>query len=374
MTSSGVSRSRSLDILRLVAVLLVLGRHLEPFPIVFGKNLTFYVTRLWQNGGWTGVDLFFVLSGYLIGGLLFAEVNRTGGLRASRFLLRRGLKIYPAFYVFLATMLAAYAVRHVPMRSLSIVAECLFLQNYLGGLWNHTWSLAVEEHFYFSLPAVLLLLLRLRREGNDPFRVMPLLVASVAAVCLTLRIALARTLPFDNLVHLFPTHLRIDSLLIGVGVAYAVHFHRDALLAWRKRWLPFLLLGPLAFLPAFCYPLGSRWWLHSIALTAFAAGAAAIMIALFEVEPPPFPIVRFAAYLGSHSYSVYLWHTVIGILALGIRSRLPPTAAAWYLYAIVYVISAFAAGLLMAAAIEFPLLRIRDRLAPRAASPLRMPQ
>jgi hypothetical protein len=99
-TTSEAFRSRSLDILRLVAVLLVLGRHMEPFPLSFGKNVTFYATRLWQNGGWAGVDLFFVLSGYLIGGLLFAEAKRSGNLRVSRFLLRRGLKIYPAFYVF----------------------------------------------------------------------------------------------------------------------------------------------------------------------------------------------------------------------------------------------------------------------------------
>src|SRR5207244_1487399 len=149
----------------------------------------------------------------------------------------------------------------------------------------------------------------------------PLLAVAVAAVCLALRIVLARTLPFDNMVHLFPTHLRIDSLLVGVGVAHAYHFHREALLAWRDRWLPLLLLGPLAFLPAFYFPLGSRWWLHSIALTGFAIGGAAILIAVLEREPPAVPLVRLAAYLGSHSYSVYLWHAAIGTLALGIWTK-----------------------------------------------------
>lgn len=349
---------------------MVLGRHIEPFPLPFGKNVTFYVTRLWQNGGWTGVDLFFVLSGYLIGGLLFAEAKRSGDIRVGRFLLRRGLKIYPAFYVFLATTVATFALRNVPMRPLSIAAECSFLQNYLGGLWNHTWSLAVEEHFYFFLPFVLLLLLRVRRDSTSPFAIVPLLVGAVAAVCLTLRIVLARTVPFDNMVHLFPTHLRIDSLLIGVGVAYAYHFHRRALLAWRDRWLPLLLLGPVAFLPAFYFPLGSKWWLHSIALSGFAAGGAAMLIAVLEREPPPHPFVRFAAYLGSHSYSVYLWHAAIGAVALSLWSKRAPTPAGWYAYASVYVVTVFAVGVLMAAAIEFPVLRLRDRLMPRAAPPV----
>src|SRR5882762_8858716 len=127
------SRSVSLDLLRLVAVVLVLGRHMETYPLEFGKGVAFYVSRFWQNGGWTGVDLFFVLSGFLIGGLLFAEVKKTGGLRVGRFLFRRGLKIYPAFYALLFATFAFNLALHRPMRPTSVVAEILFLQNYLGG-------------------------------------------------------------------------------------------------------------------------------------------------------------------------------------------------------------------------------------------------
>jgi peptidoglycan/LPS O-acetylase OafA/YrhL len=372
-TARPQSRSASLDILRLIAVVLVLGRHMETYPLEFGKGLTFYVTRLWQNGGWTGVDLFFVLSGFLIGGLLFAEVKKTNGLRVGRFLLRRGLKIYPAFYVLLLATFAFNLAFHRPMRPKSVIAEVFFLQNYLGGLWNHTWSLAVEEHFYIGLPLLLLVLLRISRPSEDPFRWIPWITGLVVVTCLCLRVHLALTQGFDNLIHLFPTHLRIDSLLIGVAIAYAYHFHRHRLLAWSRRWqIPLLIGGTVLFLPAFYFPLGSHWWLHSIALTGFAFGAAMILIALVEREPPPWRIVRWASYLGSHSYSIYLWHAVIAVFAAKIWTARSATAGAssWYLYFVAYIAASLGVGLAMAALIEFPILALRDREAPATAAPL----
>jgi len=87
------SRNRSLDVLRGIAILLVLGRHFNYFP-------------LWRQAGWIGVDLFIVLSGFLISGLLFQEYKNTGKLDVRRFILRRGLKIWPSYYLLiLATML-----------------------------------------------------------------------------------------------------------------------------------------------------------------------------------------------------------------------------------------------------------------------------
>jgi peptidoglycan/LPS O-acetylase OafA/YrhL len=365
------TRSVSLDLLRLVAVVLVLGRHMETFPFEFGKGVAFYVSRLWQNGGWTGVDLFFVLSGFLIGGLLFAEVKRTGRLRVGRFLLRRGLKIYPAFYALLFATFAFDLALHHPMRRTSVLAEFFFLQNYLGGLWNHTWSLAVEEHFYIALPLLLIVLLKIRQRSANPFRSIPMITAVVAVTCLGLRIYLARTTPFDNMVHLFPTHLRIDSLLIGVAIAYAYHFHRKRMIAFSRRWRPALILiGSALFIPAFRFPLGSNWWLHSVGLTGFAGGAAMIVVALIDWEPPRWRLVRWAAFLGSRSYSIYLWHAAIALLIARIWQAHAASAAGWYLYFATYIAAAFGVGVIMSAIVEFPILRLRDREAPGTATPL----
>ena len=82
-------RNKRLDVLRCVAILFVIFQH--------GNILEFF-----NRAGWIGVDLFFVLSGFLISGLLFGEYQRRGSIQLKRFYIRRGFKIYPAFYVFLA--------------------------------------------------------------------------------------------------------------------------------------------------------------------------------------------------------------------------------------------------------------------------------
>ena len=82
------NRIRDLDFLRGLAIIGVLLRH-SAFENIFAR------------AGWAGVDLFFVLSGFLVSGLLFREYKKTGTVRIGRFLIRRGFKIYPTFYIFL---------------------------------------------------------------------------------------------------------------------------------------------------------------------------------------------------------------------------------------------------------------------------------
>jgi peptidoglycan/LPS O-acetylase OafA/YrhL len=94
-------RLTGLDVLRALAVLLVLGRH--P-PGGLATVMDSPSLRLWWNAGWVGVDLFFVLSGFLIGGLLFAEAKKTGRIRLGRFWVRRAFKILPPYAAFLAAL------------------------------------------------------------------------------------------------------------------------------------------------------------------------------------------------------------------------------------------------------------------------------
>ena len=85
------NRIVQLDLLRAVAILLVLGRHFV-VPAKQAGALEGFAT-VWERFGWTGVDLFFVLSGFLIGGLLYEELRTTSQLNLGRFLIRRGFKI-----------------------------------------------------------------------------------------------------------------------------------------------------------------------------------------------------------------------------------------------------------------------------------------
>jgi len=100
------SRLVVLDALRALAVLLVIGRHLRIPYSLSPESGTRVFAELWQRGGWIGADLFFVLSGFLVSGLLFREHQQHGRVSLGRFFVRRGLKIYPAFYAFLAATLA----------------------------------------------------------------------------------------------------------------------------------------------------------------------------------------------------------------------------------------------------------------------------
>src|SRR6478672_2080696 len=100
-TSAAAVRLPQIDLLRAVAVLLVIGNHSAICPPEISVFLN-KITTVWNRGGWTGVDLFFVLSGFLVSGLLFDEYRKSGGIDFKRFLIRRGLKIYPAFWLMLA--------------------------------------------------------------------------------------------------------------------------------------------------------------------------------------------------------------------------------------------------------------------------------
>ena len=201
-------RNQSLDVLRCIAVLLVLGCHLPYY-------------RLWARAGWIGVDLFFVLSGFLISGLLFEDYKAHGQIDWKRFLIRRGFKIWPPFYVFL--FLTALLM-HGGMPLQGFLACASFLQNYLArspivasGVFVHLWSLAVEEHFYVLLPALLVLLAA--RKVRDPFRAVPYIFAGLSAICLVLRVLTVRAGG-----QVWMTHLRIDSLFAGVTLGYFLQF------------------------------------------------------------------------------------------------------------------------------------------------------
>ncbi|MDP2959028.1 MAG: acyltransferase family protein, partial [Longimicrobiales bacterium] len=121
-------RNLGLDLLRLLAVSLVMFRHL---PGDVGRTAELAILF---RGGWIGVDLFFVLSGFLISGLLFREHQKTGRLDVVHFLIRRGFKIYPAFWALLAVTIVILTVVEPKIPGRALAGEIFFLQNYLGGL------------------------------------------------------------------------------------------------------------------------------------------------------------------------------------------------------------------------------------------------
>ena len=350
-----VARLASLDTLRGVAVLLVLGAHLPnmKFESAIGFGL-----RAWQQIGWIGVDLFFVLSGFLVSGLLFRSWKEHGRLNAGRFLLRRAWKIYPAFYVMLGIVLIYRASMGLPTPSAWALSEALFVQNYWPGLFPHSWSLAVEEHFYLILP---LLLYALRGKKERPFASLPVVFLIVAIACLTMRIFTAwdGTAPIYRIYQ--PTHLRFDSLLFGVLIGWLYAFHQPALAAFTEKWRKPLALTAIALasVPAI-WTLGTAWAIPTIALTGLWLSAGILLtLTIFS----PTPIQRGAiAWLGTYSYSIYLWHFTARLMIMPFLLR--PEQLGGALEIATYFALSIVCGVLSAWLVELPCLRLRDRLFP----------
>ena len=331
-------RNQSLDILRGIAILLVVGYHFSRIPLLF-------------NFGWTGVDLFFVLSGYLISGLLFSEYKRAGRIDVPRFWIRRGFKIYPSFYVMMAVTAAALyvALGHEPA---GIPEECLFVQNYGPHIWEHTWSLAVEEHFYILLPLLLIALIKFSSNRADPFASIPRIFAFLGVVCLGLRL-IGRAEGVNWVALHAETHFRIDSLFAGVFLGYLKHFRQDTFARLTRK--PIWVLGILFLLPATMMreynPFMNVW-----GLTLLYIGYGCVLLSMVERPPSKGLLARGTSYIGRYSYSIYLWHGVVWPLLFRGRFDLRFLA----LGALVSI----PCGIVLSKMIEMPALHFREKLFP----------
>jgi peptidoglycan/LPS O-acetylase OafA/YrhL len=296
----------ALDGLRAVAITLVVCFHF------FGLR-----------GGYLGVDLFFVLSGFLITTLLLEERARFRAISFSRFYLRRALRLFPALWVFLAASLVIYAALGSGLRGqlkavllgFTYTTNLGVITGHWDGRFGHLWSLAVEEQFYLVWPLVLVLVLRTRRVSLRTFG-----LATAATATATMLARLAAT----------PDHvpIRIDSASVTrfdsvlLGCAAALVFASAAGTAFRRAAtsLPVAAaaLGVCAYLVATAS--GARTVYHGLTY-AFALAFAFVLVAVVKHEDSPRwtawlrrPLtVPPVVFLGRISYAVYLWHLEVMI-------------------------------------------------------------
>lgn len=356
-----------LDVLRLAAIVLVLGRHMPPPPDTWSPPWR-VILLAWQRGGWVGVDLFFVLSGFLVSGLLFTEHKSRGRFSIGRFYVRRGFKIYPPFYTLIAVTVVGILMSREPLYGWPLASELFFFQSYVAGLWDHTWSLAVEEHFYLLLPLLLALVLKLNRRSPTPLAPVLGVSAGVAVLALLARaIAWRYGPPYTNLRNLFASHLRFDSLFFGVAISYAYHFHPVAfverLFPWR-RWL--IAGGALLLVPPFVFPIETSPFMFTAGLTVFYVGSGMLMVGTLLIPDLHHRrVVVLLAALGADSYSIYLWHMPVRELGAPLVEVLSGATLGFAMRAAIYLLGSLAFGVLMARLIEVPALRLRDRWFPR---------
>ena len=325
---------------------MVLGRHIEYFP-------------MWTKVGWAGVDLFFVLSGFLISGLLFTEWKTHHTISLSRFYIRRGLKLYPGLYVLLAATAGVEAMHtgftpH-PVNSVSIAVEALFLQNYFRGIWGYTWSLAIEEHFYLALPMILLVMQSFDKSV-DPFRHIPKLSLIICCVALLLRVSLAWK-P-EQYFHLVQTPFRIDGLLFGVTLSYYRVFH-PRVFERISTSIGVLPAGMIAMATLMIAPVENPL-VHTLGFTVVFLGFGLLLSRAVDFTPGPYTstVIRSLANIGIYSYSIYLWHVPV----MRFAHYLQPNAGLRY-FGLAMTL-AIVWGIIAAKLIELPVLAFRDRIFP----------
>jgi len=384
LTEQTLRRNPQMDVLRGLAILMVVGAHLKldrPAGGLIGK-----VADLWHEYGGFGVPLFFILSGFLIGGLLLTELRKHGQISIAHFLIRRGLKIYPPYYVFLAYLLvmpllkAMLSGHDVGKVALTLFVEywpnVVFLQNYIGpDPAGHTWSLSVEEHFYFLLPFMIVGLVAVKRTRF----LVPICLLSPALFTAVRGVSAYLGDPYLWNVDqtMAATHLRLDGLLFGVGLRSLAEFRPDlfaALRRWRPAWFAIaaLLFYPHSRMLLLGLPIDRVLPLSTLA-------ASAVFVGLYHTHARDFGRLAFyvrsfgspVAHAGVYSYSIYLWHvTVIGIIEKVI-ARLPLQRGdplAWLFSATVISLCVVVAGMAASRIVEWPLLRMRDRLFPSRSS------
>jgi peptidoglycan/LPS O-acetylase OafA/YrhL len=357
-----------LDGLRGLAVLMVMAYHSYPQLL---------------PGGFVGVDVFFVLSGFLITVLLVREHEEAGRVRLGRFYGRRALRLFPALFVMLAVCCAVISSRVHPEKARALYQAALLTACHGANfcwIWSigmdmfgHTWSLSLEEQFYLVWPAVLCVLLRL----GFGLRGVGRLAAFGIAASILLRAAVwAVGSPPAQLAATVSLACRADSLLAGCVVGLLAVAGRLPAAGGRRAALhglagasALLIVGACLLAPA------GRPYLY---LGGYAGiGAAAALVVAGLVSAPPRLVTRLLSspglvWVGGISYGLYLWHCPALALAPKLmHGVLPFTHGFAGLNEPLGLAAAFGAAVLSYYVVERPFLRWKARLgAPEAPIPV----
>jgi len=300
-----------------------------------------------------GVQLFFALSGFLITRLLIEEYASSGHVDYRAFVLRRAFRILPAYYAFLA---GSYVLDHLAGARWSTgmtVSSLTYLYNYWAAAQgspvtplSHTWSLSVEEHFYLLWP---LAFLALARKGP---RILARGCAGLVVMVMIWRCVLWLQTG-DGAIVYNRSDTRIDSILVGCLLACLASNKRMEPGLWAS-WLPVVTVAALLLVRS-ALPRGFH---YSVGFTVEAVLCAAIIMQLLQLSGTRYWSwldSTFARWLGTLSYSIYLWHG----WGISIARHLPPIAGARLLGGLLLTLGLAACSYYV---VERPALALRDRI------------
>ena len=313
---------------------------LWPFQWLFALNGFLYV-------GFLGVDIFFVISGFLITGLLYGEVKSQ--IRVKKFYTRRFFKIIPQYVMLL---LVCLVFLRPPIQQ--FIPQIFFLQNYFPGVFSlgHTWSLAIEEHFYFIYLLILYLICWVAKDVQYRNQ---LIIGVLLTLIICANVARWQGLPpgyfsyFNQM-----THFRIDAL--SAGCLLRLLYEK-----WGRNKILQSLAGLFCvggiiiyFYIILCFQQ-LEWFHYTL---AYLGAGLLISSCLWKCEPMETamgnPLLR---WIGRNSYGIYLWHYVLFYLS-PIRQQNNAK------FIILYVFLAIMIGALSTITIERFFLNLRKRYCP----------
>jgi peptidoglycan/LPS O-acetylase OafA/YrhL len=370
MPSPFASRANGLDTLRASAIVLVFMYH---YMVFVSSEPTFgWVSEV----GWTGVTLFFVLSGYLIANQIFAGLTRGQTLSLPAFYLRRAFRTLPVFWLVLALFFVfpAFMGGGTPPPLWRFLS---FTQNFnlqSGTAFSHAWSLCIEEQFYLVLPVVVLLGVRLGAGRGAGWWLLAalLLLSGGARVAYWLAYG---TEAGGQIQHYYPnvyyaTLCRFDELLPGVAVAMLKNFHRPLWARISQYGQRTLALGLLA--TAVMLWLTYRYYYidnygYGFFMTAFGYELVAVAFAILVVAAlsPGSWLHRIripgAYHVALWSYSIYLMHKTLGMV---LQRELKAYDLPSPVLVLLVTLASLVAGALLYKLVEAPFMALRDRWVP----------
>jgi peptidoglycan/LPS O-acetylase OafA/YrhL len=367
-------RKPGLDLVRAVAIGWVMIYHANNIGLVPIPDYWFL------DFGWMGVDLFFVLSGYLIASQLLRPFSNGQKPAYATFFSRRLLRTLPAYIVVVALYFLVPVIREQPLMQpfwqFATFTENLFFDISQPKAFSHVWSLCVEEQFYIVFPIAVVLLFR-RPSARKAVLSVSGLLAFGMAVRAYLWLATVSAVPFDvagdpngrhymTMIY-YPTWSRLDGLLAGISIA--------AISLFRPLWWARLTKRPniLLIVGIFGMAVSIFWFGGQIAglfptVFAFPLLAASIALIVAAASDARSVLGRFtvpgARTIATGAYSLYLTQKIAYHLA--VTSSIPP---GWLRFAFAVGL----AGVLGAAlywGVERPFLKLRDRLDGRTRTPL----
>lgn len=352
-----------LDHLRALAILLVFLFHY----IILSGGMPEWLPYL-ATFGWTGVDLFFVLSGFLISSQLFAQIKRGKKIGLKQFFLKRFFRIVPAYLVTLGLYFCFPFFRE--KESLPPLWKFLTFTQNIGlnlkdfGTFSHAWSLCVEEHFYFFLPITLVLLQTTQSLKRSYWVLIALFVAGflVRLYCF-IELYVPKKEYSNSWIYwyeyiYYPTYTRLDGLLVGISIAGVYQFLPRL---WDKiaRYGNLFIVLSLAVLVAAFFlceePMGFNASIFGFSLIAIGYG----LMVVGAVSPTSFLYrwnSKITRWLATLSYAIYLSHKAVIHMTHHLLSGFSLDAN---LILLVSMVTCIAFAILLHIFVEKPFMRLR---------------